>query len=167
MEMTIKVKGIDIKKDARGIIGYESGKAIFKLGNPLEGKVKIKIENGVINANQELDVSNVSKKLQDELYEVLNKIEDELNGENLVTGDTEISSNTHADFIVKTANDQYNKGKIGVIETGDAEGHTYRYVEGNSPKEITINLTVNGDSFNSDKFAKELFDRIKKSGKLL
>lgn len=85
--MTIKIEKVTLAKDKMDIIGENEGRPIYNGCNYFKGELHIAVRNGVINAKQELDIENINKNLQKKLYDVLNEIEHELNGENLITGE--------------------------------------------------------------------------------
>lgn len=68
-------------------------------------------------------------------------------------------NSTDENLITKLINEHWDKVKTEIVENGDTKCRSYRCVEGNSPKEISINVTVNGDS---TKAAKDLFKHIEK-----
>lgn len=87
--MTINIENINLVKEKKDLVGIYEGKPLYNGRSYLKGKLKISVKDGLINAYQDLDIENISEKLQKELYEVLNKFEDELNGtkkEGSITG---------------------------------------------------------------------------------
>lgn len=76
--MTIKIKKLSIEKD--GFIPMiVCGKPV-SAHKRLKGNISVKLSEGLVTGNSEVRIDAVSEGLRDELYSVLNKIEDELNG---------------------------------------------------------------------------------------
>lgn len=77
--MTIKITGLELKKDKINST-YRTGSLISQDISKLDGKLLIKLSEGIAEGNGELQIANISEKLYDKLHGVLNEIEDELNG---------------------------------------------------------------------------------------
>ncbi|QJI52396.1 hypothetical protein [Psychrobacillus phage Perkons] len=77
--MTIKIKSLTLKKDVERTHFVDVGIVRSELNN-IEGKIYAGISSGKVNGEAKVSIDTISEELQGELYTVLNKIEDELNG---------------------------------------------------------------------------------------
>ena len=81
MKVKIRIENINLKKDI-----YDKKYVLpqFRKDRPalikLDGNIEICVfDDKIVNARQKMNINKISSELQDELYDVLCKIEDELN----------------------------------------------------------------------------------------
>ena len=101
--MTIKIKGLNLKKDKVVCTRIIGGMRINDTTN-IEGKLELEISQGKVKGNSEYEIADVSYRLREELYGVLTKIEDELNG--VKNNTTTFNSNTTGTGVSTTTNEE-------------------------------------------------------------
>ncbi len=149
--------------------------------------MKVSLSEGKVVGESKVDVRDVSQQLQEELYEVLTKIENELNGKNLATGEviatggiSTYDNNGSKTFSIDSKGAATITG--GIIEnkyswdSGLSDGiskiiseHFDKAIKSirdeNKIDGITINVNLNdSDLSNAESFANKMVDQIKKKG---
>lgn len=157
--MTIKIKRLYIVKDGKeeSIRGRDSHKSkVVKL----QGDLAVSLTLGNLIASSEVDISTISEILQEELYSVLNKIEDELNGVNLKNGELLEKENK----LYKEDTKILNKKEI-VLSKKDVEkflkstASFYKPIENEN---LVINISINKDGLDIKKIADTIMKQLNK-----